>query len=834
MTVNLSMLAGAGAQFFDNNGVPLAGGLVYTYTAGTTTPQATYTTSSGSTAHTNPIVLDSAGRVPSGGEIWLTDAVSYKFLVKTSVGVTIGTYDNVTGNASGIVSSLAAPSGSSLVGFIQAGTGAVATTVQAKLRESVSVKDFGATGNGSTNDTAAIQLALDSGAKKIYAPSGTYKILSTLTIPTGVSLEGDGPDQTIFDGSTTTYAALTSGRHIQTEEGTFTALPALSVSPSKGATTLTFVSAPSLQINDVFLIYNPTDFSYSGFREVYRAGEYLRVASVSGSVVTLQGTLADSYTTSAVNLYRFDDMTTCKVANFKLIGLNDLSNPVFGLFLNSCVDTDVDTVKVENCSYTSISTLMCFNISLTNCTATENFANSSSVGEYGLAIGNSHIVHVIGGYYAAHRHGITTGGFSGIGKVTNRYVIINGAHVTGSNASQVMDFHGNTEYSTVSNCTLDGGVVGGGDYILITSNQIRANTGNGQVAIYMAEMRGLNVTISNNIIENPNASTSNVRGAFIDFGGNNDTITTATYKGGTINIVNNLMTWGITATADCPTIKVVNRGYTASNPIGVLVKGNRLTMLNDAVYGGFVEVAVISATAKQWNVINISENSMGRGGISNIRNSTANNYSANYVYIHNNVSDGTSTQPITVSNVNELMSIKNNVVSNAEVFSIYAVGVSTSIRCKRVHIVGNTLFDNFVSTTSSSTTNADIICWNASYAVVQSNAGGSFNEYLTVASNASFQLGETITGGTSGSTATIAFKRSTNQIMITTTGSGAFTVTETITGGTSGATTTVSAEAFTTSYRNSYNNIDNLWQGQNVGIRTSTDYVNNVTINTAI
>jgi hypothetical protein len=81
MTVNLSMLAGAGAQFFDNNGVPLAGGLVYTYAAGTTTPQATYTTSSGGTAHANPIVLDSAGRVPSGGEIWLTDAVSYKFVL---------------------------------------------------------------------------------------------------------------------------------------------------------------------------------------------------------------------------------------------------------------------------------------------------------------------------------------------------------------------------------------------------------------------------------------------------------------------------------------------------------------------------------------------------------------------------------------------------------------------------------------------------------------------------------------------------------------------------------------------------------------------------------
>jgi hypothetical protein len=40
MTVNLSLFAGAGAQFFDNSGTILSGGLVYTYTAGTTTPQA--------------------------------------------------------------------------------------------------------------------------------------------------------------------------------------------------------------------------------------------------------------------------------------------------------------------------------------------------------------------------------------------------------------------------------------------------------------------------------------------------------------------------------------------------------------------------------------------------------------------------------------------------------------------------------------------------------------------------------------------------------------------------------------------------------------------------
>ena len=96
MAVFLSPVGGAAAQFFDNSGAVLTGGKLYTYAAGTTTPQATYTTSSGNVARTNPIVLDSAGRVPDGGEIWLS-AVSYKFVLQTSTDVLIATYDNISG-----------------------------------------------------------------------------------------------------------------------------------------------------------------------------------------------------------------------------------------------------------------------------------------------------------------------------------------------------------------------------------------------------------------------------------------------------------------------------------------------------------------------------------------------------------------------------------------------------------------------------------------------------------------------------------------------------------------------------------------------------------------
>lgn len=95
MAVYLSPLAGAGWQFFSNTGQPLNGGLLYTYTAGTSAPEATYTTSTGNIANANPIVLDAYGRVPN--EVWLTGGVRYKFLLKDSSAVQIASWDNIPG-----------------------------------------------------------------------------------------------------------------------------------------------------------------------------------------------------------------------------------------------------------------------------------------------------------------------------------------------------------------------------------------------------------------------------------------------------------------------------------------------------------------------------------------------------------------------------------------------------------------------------------------------------------------------------------------------------------------------------------------------------------------
>lgn len=132
-------------------------------------------------------------------------------------GITITNGDGVSGNPTIAVDSggLPASASSALISYLPAGTGAVATTVQSKLREWVSVKDFGAVGDGVVDDTAAIQAAIDSlpsqsvprfsldgGAgrdsnlniglvKGIYFPRGHYLVSAEISFPSGITIIGD-------------------------------------------------------------------------------------------------------------------------------------------------------------------------------------------------------------------------------------------------------------------------------------------------------------------------------------------------------------------------------------------------------------------------------------------------------------------------------------------------------------------------------------------------------------------------------------------------------------------------------------------------------------------
>jgi hypothetical protein len=200
-------------QFFDANGNPLVGGKLYSYASGTSTPLATYTDSTGSAANTNPIILDSRGEC----NLWL-GAANYTLTLKSATDVLIWSVDGVSGTFD-----------SSSVSYTAAGTGAVTTTVQAKLRQTVSVQDFGAVGDGVTDDTLAIQAAIDALSAAgvggtVLLPAGAYKITQNLSItwpnstnqntPGRITIKGEGADLSYIydyrsDASAATGGAIT-------------------------------------------------------------------------------------------------------------------------------------------------------------------------------------------------------------------------------------------------------------------------------------------------------------------------------------------------------------------------------------------------------------------------------------------------------------------------------------------------------------------------------------------------------------------------------------------------------------------------------------------------
>lgn len=103
MTVSVTLCPsfGVGYQSFTDGGLPNNAGYINTYIAGGTTPQATYTSASGSVQNDNPITMTASGRLPS--EVWLIAGQTYRFDVFDALGNLLGSYDNIDGD-SGILS----------------------------------------------------------------------------------------------------------------------------------------------------------------------------------------------------------------------------------------------------------------------------------------------------------------------------------------------------------------------------------------------------------------------------------------------------------------------------------------------------------------------------------------------------------------------------------------------------------------------------------------------------------------------------------------------------------------------------------------------------------
>ena len=160
-------------QFFKANGEPLVGGKLYTYTAGTTTPQATYTDSAGGTANTNPVILDSRGEA----NIWLGGA-TYKFKLADANDVEIWTVDNISAPTSGVSPALSGNvtidtnSSSPALKITQTGTGYALRVQDSTDPDSTPlvIDNTGLLGLGTTSPAEALDI--DNSGKIQFSASG--------------------------------------------------------------------------------------------------------------------------------------------------------------------------------------------------------------------------------------------------------------------------------------------------------------------------------------------------------------------------------------------------------------------------------------------------------------------------------------------------------------------------------------------------------------------------------------------------------------------------------------------------------------------------------------
>jgi hypothetical protein len=267
-------------QFSGSTGIPLAAGLLYTYLTGTSTNAATWQNPALSVANANPVVLDGRGECV----LWLDSTVTYRFVLKDSGGATQWVQDDISGAGSladKLRTDLAASGGAALVGYLPGGTGAAASTVQAKLRECASVKDFGAIGDGVANDSGAIANALASG-KPVFFPAGTYLTGAQTVATAGQTLFGEGA-ASVIKASTPTSHLFT----VQADNVSFLSLRLHGAAVSNANTTFAIFTAaanPARYLAIQGLVISGADAAH-GFNNAIKLDTGCHFASVFNTTI---------------------------------------------------------------------------------------------------------------------------------------------------------------------------------------------------------------------------------------------------------------------------------------------------------------------------------------------------------------------------------------------------------------------------------------------------------------------------------------------------------------------------------------------------------------------
>ena len=270
----------------DNNGLPLSGGLVYWYLAGTSTPVTVYTESTGSTVNTNPVVLTTRGEPTN--PIWLPTGVAYKAVLHDSLGNLIRTIDNISGvndTATPVISEWVLYAGPATyinsTQFSVTGDATATFDNGRRIKATVSGTDRYGTVNGApvyALGVTTVTLTLDSGVLDSSLATVYYGFLD----PAHPSFDTTGVNANTKAGiQSQTWTAFTTGG----TSGTYTLTP------------------------------NPAITAYAAgqrFSVTFHAA-----GSATSNTININGL-------GAKNIYAYDSIGTKSIANIKLNQISDI------------------------------------------------------------------------------------------------------------------------------------------------------------------------------------------------------------------------------------------------------------------------------------------------------------------------------------------------------------------------------------------------------------------------------------------------------------------------------------------------------------------------------
>ncbi len=335
---------------------------------------------------------------------------------------------------------------------------------------------FGAVGDGSTNDTVAVQAAFTYGPAEIIADR-TYKVNSAVTGSRSVNLSGQGTFDCSAGGSITI-------------SGTVTQVSDLSANVLIGATTLSFTTVTGIAAFDDLFIYNPTDYSFSNANDNYRAGEAVSVATISGTTVTIAGQTVAAYTAADVDVYRLNPVTV-RVSDLKFIESTSGSKAALSIVFGA--DCELHNVRVRSSDYGGVVLDRCLRSMIVGGNAKNNSVAHGL--DYGVVIANCQDFTVTGGAHSATRHAFTLGGSSEICCIPCRNGKIIGLTLRSSVSNASADLHGNCEFIEYINCNIYDSAAIGGQNVALRGCNVFARASADGCCVVLSEVNGGQILI---------------------------------------------------------------------------------------------------------------------------------------------------------------------------------------------------------------------------------------------------------------------------------------------------------------------------------------------------